>query len=223
MVHSGVGAEESGNTANDVWSHSWDFASSGLGVFTTSTNDPYHAGQKIKINSYIIQPEASYWSGGNGRTRDIVGIGVFCHEFGHALGLPDLYDVGGSGQGLGNASLMAGGSWGGNGNDSRYPAHLDAWCKADLGWVSPTVVTTDGNYTVNEAEDNQSCYLVKPAGSTINQYFLVENRQHHGYDNTLLRHRALHLSHRYRYYQHLSQQQHDQHQHARLRGGAGGG
>ena len=186
VVHSGPGAEETGS-GKDIWSHSWDFFSAGLGEFTTSTNDPYHAGQKIKINSYIIQPETSYWSGGNGVTQNIVGIGVFCHEFGHALGLPDLYDTGSTnpGEGLGNASLMAGGSWGGNGSDTRYPAHMDAWCKAFLGWTVPTVVTADGAYTVLAAETNQSCFLVKPVGSTVNQYFLIENRQRHGYDNTL--------------------------------------
>ena len=185
VVHSGVGAEESGNTRTDIWSHSWDFASAGKGVFTTSTPDPYHPGTYLKINDYIIQPETSYWSGGNGETQRIVGIGVFCHEFGHALGLPDLYDTGGSGEGLGNASLMAAGSWGGDGNDSRYPAHLDAWCKADLGWINPTLVTVDGNYTVNDIERSATCYLVRPTNSTVNQYFLVENRQHYGYDSTL--------------------------------------
>ena len=187
VIHSGLGAEETGNTRTDIWSHSWDFASAGKGVFTTSTPDPYHPGSYIKINNYIIQPETSYWSGGNGVTQKIVGIGVFCHEFGHALGLPDLYDTGSTnpGEGLGNASLMAAGSWGGDGDDSRYPAHMDAWCKADLGWISPTVVTADGSYTVHDIERSASCYLVKPAGSTVTQYFLVENRQHYGYDRTL--------------------------------------
>lgn len=185
VVHAGLGAEESGNTRTDIWSHSWDFASAGKGVFTTSTPDPYHPGSYIKINNYIIQPETSYWSGGAGLTPGIVGIGVFCHEFGHALGLPDLYDTAGSGEGLGNASLMAAGSWGGDGDDSRYPAHMDPWCKAFLGWISPTVVTADGSYTLNDIERSGNCMLVKPAGSTVNQYFLVENREHYGYDRTL--------------------------------------
>lgn len=186
VVHSGLGAEETGNTRTDIWSHSWDFASAGKGVFTTSTPDSYNGGY-IKINNYIIQPETSFWSGGDGLSQGIVGIGVFCHEFGHALGLPDLYDTSGTGEGLGNASLMAAGSWGGDGNDSRYPAHMDAWCKVDLGWISPSVVTSDGPYSIMNTELNstQSCYLVKPSGSAVNQYFLVENRQHNGYDQNL--------------------------------------
>ena len=184
VVHSGLGCEESGNY-DDIWSHSWGLYWAGLGVYTTSTPDPYHPGEYLKINRYIMMPETSYWSGGGGSTRGQVGIGVFCHEFGHALGLPDLYDTAGTGEGVGNASLMSGGSWGGNGGDSRYPAHLDAWCKADLGWLTPTVVTTNGSYTVSNVETNQSCYLVQPLGNTVPQYFLVENRQHVGFDSTL--------------------------------------
>ncbi|MHB0998435.1 MAG: M6 family metalloprotease domain-containing protein [Armatimonadota bacterium] len=187
VVHSGLGAEETGNTRTDIWSHSWDFYSAGKGIYTTKTPYPNHPGSYIKINNYIIQPETSYWAGGNGSNQTIVGIGVFCHEFGHALGLPDLYDTAGSGEGLGNASLMAGGSWGGNGNDSRFPAHMDAWSKAFLGWISPNVVTADGSYTISNIENNKSgsCYLVKPSGSVGNQYYLVENRQKSGYDSTL--------------------------------------
>jgi hypothetical protein len=176
--------EETG-LQQDIWSHSWSFSGAGLGVYTTSTADPAHPGQKIKIDKYIIMPETSRWSGGGSITSGIVGIGVFCHEFGHALGLPDLYDTGGAGAGLGNASLMAGGGWGGNGSDSRYPAHLDAWSKADLGWLAPTTVTANGNYSVKSIETNQSCYRLKPLGSTATQYFLIENRQHTGFDKTL--------------------------------------
>ncbi len=45
--------------------------------------------------------------------------GVYVHEFGHAFGLPDLYDVDYSSKGVGHWSLMSGGSW--NGNLGRYP------------------------------------------------------------------------------------------------------
>ncbi|MBI3948176.1 MAG: M6 family metalloprotease domain-containing protein [Armatimonadetes bacterium] len=190
VVHSGRGADESGD-GNDIWSHSWSFGYAKLadpgfpGVFTTSTDDPNRPGQKIKIDQYIIQPEASYYAGGAGAVRTIVGIGVFCHEFGHALGLPDLYDTGGAGGGLGYASLMASGSWGGSGGDSRFPSHMDAWSKASLGWLNPTAVTTNMAGTLSQVETNQSCYLVKPAGSALNQYYLVENRQRVGFDRDL--------------------------------------
>lgn len=189
VVHSGMGAEESGS-GSDIWSHQWYFSSAHFynalipGVFTTSTDDPLHAGQKIKINRYVIMPETSKSAGGGGITTTIVGIGVFAHEFGHALGLPDLYDVGGSGAGLGNVSLMAGGSWGGNGSDSRYPAHLDAWSKIDLGWLSPIEIDAPGSYSIQQVEGNQIAYKLLPLGGTT-EFFLVENRQRTGFDLNL--------------------------------------
>ena len=72
-------------------------------------------------------------TGGN-----LIDIGVFCHEFGHVLGLPDLYDTDNSSEGLGQWCLMASGSWGGNGSSPQTPTHMSAWCKQKLGWVTPS-------------------------------------------------------------------------------------
>jgi M6 family metalloprotease-like protein len=95
VVHAGKGAEEGGQTQY-IWSHSGD-----LGSYSRTYDGK-------AINSYIIMPELY------GTAH--VDIGVFCHEYGHALGLPDLYDTNGStngtSEGLGNWCLMASGSWG---------------------------------------------------------------------------------------------------------------
>src|SRR5690606_41205846 len=59
-----------------------------------------------------------------GTLKKLVGIGVFCHEFGHNLGLPDLYDTdpgNGSSQGIGEWGLMGGGSWLGG---EHYPSNF---------------------------------------------------------------------------------------------------
>ncbi|WP_420492923.1 immune inhibitor A domain-containing protein [Kitasatospora camelliae] len=80
----------------------------------------------IWVGDYTMQPE-------NG------GLGVFAHEYGHDLGLPDLYDT--SGQGIDNSvgfwSLMSSGSWLGEGKDSigDKPNDLDVWSKLQLGWL----------------------------------------------------------------------------------------
>ena len=68
-------------------------------------------------------------------------IGVFAHEYGHALGLPDLYDTDYSSNGIGDWSLMAGGSHNYIVRGGDSPAHLDAWCKYSLRWVTPTQVS----------------------------------------------------------------------------------
>ncbi len=113
----------------------------------------------------------------------MIGCGVFCHEFGHALGLPDLYDTDayglGSGYGLGNWSLMAGGSWGGNGMTNARPVALDVWARRFLGWASPTLITANSLYTVNSimtTATGSSYKLSKLGADTTRQYWLVENR-----------------------------------------------
>ncbi|MFA4947610.1 MAG: Ig-like domain-containing protein, partial [Candidatus Krumholzibacteriia bacterium] len=105
-----------------------------------------------------------------------------CHETGHFIGLPDLYDYGYDSQGVGKFCLMAGGSW--NGSYGTKPAHMSAWCKSDLGWVTPTLITGTGFFTLSQAETAAQSYKLRgPFAST--QYFLVENRQGVGFDSGL--------------------------------------
>src|SRR5262249_59706875 len=60
-------------------------------------------------------------------------FGVLCHEFGHLLGLPELYAPGGAKhEGIGVWGLMGQGTWLGRGDQ---PPHPEAWAKAHLGWV----------------------------------------------------------------------------------------
>ena len=81
------------------------------------------------IGDYTTEPE-------NG------GLGVFAHEFGHDLGLPDLYDTAGGDNGTGFWTLMCGGSWLNRGNDSigTTPGYMGPWEKLQLGWLDYTTV-----------------------------------------------------------------------------------
>jgi M6 family metalloprotease-like protein len=88
---------------------------------------------------YHTEPERRGFDNDPG-SQGITRIGVICHENGHFLDLPDLYDYGGDSAGVGNFCLMAGGSW--NGNYGTQPAHMSAWCKKILGWLTPTTLTT---------------------------------------------------------------------------------
>lgn len=166
IVHQGTGEEASG-VSTDIWSHRWDLNSAGAGAY--NTNDG------VAVNDYIIQPEKLF----GGMTT----FGVFSHEYGHALGLPDLYDIDYSSEGLGEWSLMAAGSWSGPGGDGSVPVHMDAWCKVQLGWVTPSKPTTNilGASILN-AENNAFAYKLWTNGSASNEYYLVENRQQTGFD-----------------------------------------
>lgn len=175
-IHAGFGREETGS-GTDIHSHSWDFTSAGIGAYTTNDPDPINGGY-IKINEYVIDPERSNYS----NKGTMVCIGVFCHEWGHALSLPDLYDTDGGGEGLGNWCLMAGGSWGTNGNSPWYPAHLSAWGKMELGWLNPTAVRGRKLYAISEVENNAKAYWLVGRQRTFREYFLIENRRKTGFD-----------------------------------------
>ncbi len=154
IVHSGRGAEISGDTL-DIWSHAWSI--------TPQLRDG------VYISTYCIVPE--YWN-----TPGDLTIGVCCHEFGHVLGLPDLYDYGYDSYGLGNWSLMAYGGWNGNGWGFS-PAFLDAWSRIFLGFVTPVNVTADiFTATIPAVEDSAKVYRLWTTGSVGPEYYLVEYR-----------------------------------------------
>src|SRR3990172_9249534 len=114
-------------------------------------------------------------------------IGVIAHEFGHDLGLPDLYDTDGSSNGgVGEWDIMATGSWNGSPRGTQ-PAHMTAWAKIKLGWLTPTVVTSALlGQSIGRAETNPVAFqLVIRTSSAGDEYFLVENRQATGFDASL--------------------------------------
>ncbi len=144
FVHAEAGGE-CGNT--NIWSHRWTYRGWWGAPYTT--NDPRSGGGFIKVNDYTIQPALAC------DNVTMIQIGVFCHEFGHAFGLPDLYDTDGGSQGIGHWGLMGSGSW----NTVTSPAHMCAWAKAELGWIVPTNVgPASATYPVNNVEFNPAAY-----------------------------------------------------------------
>lgn len=164
VVHAGIGAEYTGSSSH-IWSHQWT-TSQALLV------------DGVRVSTYSTGPE--YW-----RTPGDMTVGVFAHEIGHILGLPDLYDRDYSSGGVGNWSLMGSGSWNGDSGDS--PARLDAWSAARLGWLQPTVVdgpVTSQTLTAVNASRTGGAVQVFPAAGG-GEYFLIENRQQTGTDAAL--------------------------------------
>lgn len=129
-----------------------------------------------------------YQTGGFVEVGELVGtgqapIGPVCHEFGHDMGLPDLYDPDGSSEGVGIHCLMGDGSWGMVPGEpiGGTPILLSAWCRTQLGWVTP-VAATSGMYNVVRASDPVNSNILRISTSDPNQYFLLENRQLSGFD-----------------------------------------
>jgi len=163
VIHSGPGEESSGNS-DDVWSIHWPSANIG-------TED-----DGFVIKEITQAPEYETIVGENNP------LGVWCHEFGHELGLPDLYDTDGSSAGIGDWGIMASGSWGNNG---ETPVYMSAWSRYWLGWVEPIVITDDiNNLELRPIENDGDVYLLPIPGNWSNskEYYLLENRQKIKYD-----------------------------------------
>ena len=129
-IHAGEGEEAGGGAqgADAIWSHRWYAYSHRCRSDRTRPNN-LNGGTQIGntgiwIGDYTTEPE-------NG------GLGVFAHEFGHDLGLPDLYDTAGGDNGTAFWTLMSGGSWLNHGKDSigTTPGYMGPWEKLQLGWL----------------------------------------------------------------------------------------
>lgn len=120
-----AGLDQSAGAASwMVWAHSW-FVNWPAGYEIDPASMP-----GLKIGPYTTEPENE-------------AVGVYAHEYGHQLGLPDEYDYTYIGESpVGFLSLMASGSWGpGPTEDGRMalgvsPCHIDAWGKYVLGWLN---------------------------------------------------------------------------------------
>ncbi len=193
VVHSGSGAEWNGGPTL-IWSHAWSITS-GDGWGNTPP-DLFVDG--VQIDSYSMEPECGGDTTGEGagpHSPLLPTVGVYAHEFGHVLGLPDEYDYGYESSGTGRVSLMAGGSW--NRFPDVYPdcagnspAHPSAWGAAYLGFVSPVeVTTTTTGITIPPIEETaaNAVYKVTYPGTSGKEYWLFENRQQIGYDRGFAR------------------------------------
>jgi M6 family metalloprotease-like protein len=159
------------STGGQVWAHKWVFDSSVIGL--SGYRVYMHHGEMYNATSTM-------------------GIGVSCHELGHTLGLPDLYNTLSSG-GIGYYSLMASGSWGAllGENGGTTPVSLDAWSKSKLGYSNPIIyeasdydiIEMKSMGTIGNGSNSQynSLYLGN-SDIDANQYFLIDNRQNQGWD-----------------------------------------
>ncbi|MEE9442510.1 MAG: M6 family metalloprotease domain-containing protein [candidate division Zixibacteria bacterium] len=159
VVHAGTGFEETGDMC-EIWSHKWGI------------NPRYKDG--VWINLYSVQPEESHGVEG------LISIGIYCHEFAHILGLPDLYDYDGSSFGASCWAAMSGGIWHDYG---RKPSQFCIWSKYKLGWLSPiNILANQTDVSIPAIEWNPVGYRLWYNGTGGNEYFLVENRQLMGFD-----------------------------------------
>ena len=115
------------------------------------------------------------------------GIGTFCHEFSHVLGLDDLYNTADSEiYTVGEWDIMCSGNYNNNG---RTPPSYSAYERWMVGWLTPEQLTVAADYMLDPLETSGKAYLIADAEHNMQvlspspkEYWLVENRQAVGWD-----------------------------------------
>lgn len=189
FIHVGAGGETASSAhdaggcsnpagAETIWSHVLD--------------------REITVNSAVYSTSLlisaeTFLDARNGSRELPSGIGTLAHEFGHVLGLPDLYDTSstGSGYGVGQYSIMGHGLYdtaaiaadAAFGPDFR-PKNLDPYLRAELSWIETPLLTDNRCFEqLRETPNADSVWKVGPEGST--EYFLLEFRGQQGWDAEL--------------------------------------
>ena len=107
-----------------IWPHRYTVKSNdGLGPAVSGTDNPLGGvplSKSLWVRDYNMQSE-------------YVGPSTFIHEFGHSVGLPDVYA---------RTSSNSTGSWEAmSGTTSPSPQNLSAWSRLMLGWLQPEIIT----------------------------------------------------------------------------------
>lgn len=190
FVHSESGGECGGST--NIWSHSGKYGSANIGTgkpFETSAFslgsdgkprlNPDGTQKRVLVTDYTIQPGLSCSK--PGEPAKMASVGVFCHELGHALGLPDLYDRTprnrADSSGIGVYCCMSSGSYGGDGKTKAHrPISLSAWCRAYLGWARVIPLDKEGILPIEPACQSGMVYRLESPHRDPKEYLLLEFR-----------------------------------------------
>lgn len=189
IIYAGKG-EADGGAANTIWPHSWDVYSAAVSGYASFSKSQYYARATFDGKRVLNYACSGELSGVGART----GIGTIAHEFGHVIGLPDLYDID-YGQNYedeatpGAWHIMDGGSYN---NDGKTPPNYTIYDKYFLGWKTPTNLgATAQNLSLKAAgTDGYNAYQITSGNSLLaatstNTAYYIENRQQSGWDKHL--------------------------------------
>ncbi len=175
VIYAGYGEsanDNAGSLDDTIWPHAWYIYQG--------------AGKEVSVDGKLLDAYAcsAELQGNTGTYRD--GIGSFCHEYSHTLGLPDFYDTSGSNYGMSTWSLMDYGCYNGpdmNGDghsDGSVPVGYTAYEREFCGWLTIEELTSPATVSLENLADSKKAYKI--VSSDKNQYFTLENRQQTGWD-----------------------------------------
>ena len=179
VVYAGPGEAQS-SVREAVWPCQWSLSAGQY--YGDGTGARHRNG--VTIDRFAVFNE-TYGSSDNGTMLD--GIGVFCHEFSHCLGLPDFYcTTYASGRpGMGGWSLMNSGCYNGGAISGDTPIGYSAYEKNFMDWIDYIEPEEDTHYTLpvfnaKSLESDQAIKIVSDLNE--NEYFILENRRKQGWD-----------------------------------------
>lgn len=171
FVQPSYGQECGRGPAPNLWSHRWTY-----GIAMGDSTKKYVTKDGVTISDYVRLPALNCYQ------PTTIDIGIFAHELGHALGLPDLYSTTDppTNNGIGYWGLMAFGNW----NKEPAPAFMEAWSRMQLGWLRVVPARNGRTYTLDPSNTAGSAVRVDIPNSP-EEYFLLENRKRIGSDQYL--------------------------------------
>lgn len=181
VIYAGYG-EADGAGENYIWPHNYRLTYTGVNCIVDGK----------RVDNYACSNELDYYS----KQHD--GIGTFCHEFSHVLGLPDLYAT------TENATHKTMGAWdildyGPYNNDGNTPPAYSAYERFYMGWLHPTLINSACDVEVPALCAANSAVLMTRTGEhnmtgtnpNPKEFYLLENRQKDGWDQYLPGHGLL--------------------------------
>ena len=188
--------EAEGGPANTIWPHRWGIYPQSLFPSSSSNYSGTVASVTFdgkRVMDYACTSELRGSSGSN-----MCGIGTFCHEFGHVLGLPDLYDTSGTqSHTLDYWDIMDAGAYN---NTGRTPPTYSVYERFFLNYLIPEQKSSQANLTLNPIYQgktvptnttNQAFLLSATTHNLIGnnpspkEFFMLEYRQKTGWDTYL--------------------------------------
>ena len=174
--------EAEGGAEECIWSHAW--------YLILSPNNP-NSSNNIRlnldgtvINRYACASELTLAYDSSEKAHEFfTGIGTFCHEYSHTMGLPDFYDVdyeesGGISAGLwSSTSLMDGGNYNNLGNT---PPNYNAIERLIAGIGEPIEIEKSGTYHIDPINYSSMSYMV--AKDDSKDFYIFESREGKGWD-----------------------------------------
>lgn len=178
VLYAGVGEAQAYNTVPEsVWPCQWDMAESF--AWGCSTTGPF-ALDGVVIDKYAVfnELEGRYDTG-----THIDGVGTFCHEFGHCLGLPDFYPTNGAHYyGMSSWDIMDNGCYLAGGH---RPAGYTSYERHYMGWMDLTEAQPDTRYSLAPLNTDQGGAVKVTNDANPDEYYLLEYRVMTGWDEYL--------------------------------------